>query len=116
MTDKKRIQYKSSSILAKDTFISNDTWETGINNNVLVVGPSGAGKTRSYVKPNIMQANTNMIVSDAKGTLYRETAPLLRANGYEVWHLDFVNMNMTLSELSMTRRTFSAYARSSSGR
>ena len=88
MTDKKRIQYKSSSILAKDTFISNDTWETGINNNVLVVGPSGAGKTRSYVKPNIMQANTNMIVSDAKGTLYRETAPLLRANGYEVWHLE----------------------------
>ncbi|MBQ3299436.1 MAG: type IV secretory system conjugative DNA transfer family protein [Ruminococcus sp.] len=72
MTDKKRIQYKSSSILAKDTFISNDTWETGINNNVLVVGPSGTGKTRSYVKPNIMQAKTNMIVSDAKGTLYRE--------------------------------------------
>ncbi len=105
MTDKKRIQYKSSSILAKDTFISNDTWETGINNNVLVVGPSGAGKTRSYVKPNIMQANTNMIVSDAKGTLYRETAPLLRANGYEVWHLDFVNMkgNVGYNPLSYIR-------------
>ena len=88
-----RKQFRTAGILAEDICISQDTWRTQINNNVLVVGPSGAGKTRSYVKPNILQANTNMIVSDAKGTLYGETAPVLRANGYEVYKLDFANMN-----------------------
>ena len=90
-----RKQFQTSGILAEDICISQDTWRTQINNNVLVVGPSGAGKTRSYVKPNILQANTNMIVSDAKGTLYHETAPVLRANGYEVYKLDFVNMRLS---------------------
>jgi len=87
-----RKQYQSMGILAEDTFISQDTWKTGINNNVLVIGPSGSGKTRSYVKPNIMQAETNMIVSDPKGTLYYEMGDVLRQNGYEVCRLDFVNM------------------------
>lgn len=65
-----RKQFQTSGILAEDICISQDTWRTQINNNVLVVGPSGAGKTRSYVKPNILQANTNMIVSDAKGARF----------------------------------------------
>ena len=100
-----RKQFQTSGILAEDICISQDTWRTQINNNVLVVGPSGAGKTRSYVKPNILQANTNMIVSDAKGTLYHETAPVLRANGYEVYKLDFVNMdgNIGYNPLSYIR-------------
>lgn len=38
--------------LAQNQLISNDTWVTGINNNDLVIGPSGAGKTRNYVKPS----------------------------------------------------------------
>ena len=43
-------------ILAQGQTVSNDTWATGLNNNDLIIGPSGAGKTRGYVLPNILQA------------------------------------------------------------
>lgn len=89
---KNRENYSGESILAKGYSISNDTWKTGINNNVLVVGPSGSGKTRNYVKPNIMQATTSMIISDCKGTLYKEFAPYLRAKGYVVHNIDFTSL------------------------
>lgn len=88
-----RRNYNTSSILAKYYYISNDTWQTGINNNVLVIGPSGAGKTRSYVMPNILQANTSMIVSDCKGILFGELAPLLRKRGFTVKNIDFTSLN-----------------------
>ena len=87
-----RKNYSTESILAESVTISNDTWQTHINNNVLVVGPTGSGKTRNYVKPNIMQANTSMIISDAKGSLYQECADYLKSHGYTVYKLDFVNM------------------------
>lgn len=54
------------------------------NLNVLVVGGSGAGKTRFYAKPNILQCNTSFIVADPKGELLRSTAPLLMEKGYDV--------------------------------
>ena len=54
------------------------------NLNVLVVGGSGAGKTRFYAKPNIFQANTSYIVADPKGEILRSVAPLLLEKGYDV--------------------------------
>ena len=54
------------------------------NLNVLVIGGSGAGKTRFYAKPNIMQCNTSFVIADPKGEMLRATAPLLMENGYEV--------------------------------
>lgn len=54
------------------------------NLNVLVVGGSGAGKTRFYAKPNILQCNTSFVVADPKGELFRAIAPLLIEKGYEV--------------------------------
>lgn len=54
------------------------------NLNVLVVGGSGSGKTRFYVKPNIMQCNTSFIIADPKGELLRSTAPMLMEKGYDV--------------------------------
>ena len=54
------------------------------NLNVLVVGGSGAGKTRFYAKPNILQCNSSFVVADPKGELMRATAPLLIEKGYEV--------------------------------
>ena len=54
------------------------------NLNVLVIGGSGAGKTRFYAKPNIMQCNTSFIVADPKGEMLRAVAPLLMENGYDV--------------------------------
>lgn len=62
------------------------------NLNVLVCGGSGAGKTRFYCKPNIMQANTSFIVLDPKGEIIRDTGGLLEKKGYEVRVLDLINM------------------------
>ena len=76
-------------ILAQGQLISNSTRTTGINNNDLIIGPSGAGKTRGYVKPNIMQCNESMVIADTKGSLKEELGPLLRRRGYQVFSLDF---------------------------
>ena len=62
---------KTQRILAKNILVSNDTWTTGVNNNDLLVGPSGAGKTRGYVIPNLLHAQDSLIVADTKGNLRR---------------------------------------------
>ncbi len=62
------------------------------NLNVLVIGGSGAGKTRFYVKPNLMQANTSYIILDPKGELAGSVSGLLLDKGYEVRFLDLINM------------------------
>ena len=63
------------------------------NVNVLVVGGSGAGKTFSYCKPNVLQANSSYVVLDPKGEIVRDTGHLLEAEGYEVRVLDLINMD-----------------------
>ena len=62
------------------------------NLNVLVCGGSGAGKTRFYCKPNIMQCNTSFVVLDPKGEIVRDLGYLLKQQGYEVKVLDLINM------------------------
>ena len=62
------------------------------NLNTVVVGGSGAGKTRFYAKPNLYQANTSFTVLDPKGELLRSTGHLLRQKGYAVRVLDLLNM------------------------
>lgn len=83
---------KTYRILAKNQMMSNDTWTTGLNNNDLIIGPSGAGKTRNYVKPNIMQCNESMIIADTKGSLIKEVGPLLEKNGYKIIHINYKNL------------------------
>ena len=63
------------------------------NVNVLVVGGSGAGKTFSYCKPNVLQANTSYVILDPKGEILRDTGYLLEDEGYEIKVLDLINMN-----------------------
>ena len=65
------------------------------NLNVLVVGGSGAGKTRVYAKPNIMQANTSFVALDPKGELLRDTGKLLESKGYEIRVLDLINPGLS---------------------
>lgn len=62
------------------------------NLNTIVVGGSGAGKTRFYAKPNLCQANTSFVVLDPKGELVRDTGYLLEQKGYQVRVLDLLNM------------------------
>lgn len=63
------------------------------NLNTMVVGGSGAGKTRAYAKPNLCQANTSFVILDPKGELLRDTGYLLEQNGYEVRMLDLLDMS-----------------------
>lgn len=79
-------------ILAKGKLMSNDTWVTGLNNNDLIIGPSGAGKTRGYVKPNVLQCNESMIIADTKGDLIGELGPVLREKGYRLLHVNFKDL------------------------
>lgn len=82
----------SDRILAAGIHVDNDTWLTGRNNNDLIIGPSGTGKTTSYVLPNILNATESMVVVDTKGNLYRKTADRLRHKGYNVLLLDFTDL------------------------
>ncbi|WP_058486830.1 VirD4-like conjugal transfer protein, CD1115 family [Defluviitalea phaphyphila] len=69
-----------------------DTRQTFRNNNVLVVGGSGSGKTRFYVKPNIMQMHSSYVITDPKGSLLKECGKMLVENGYKVKVFDLINM------------------------
>lgn len=62
------------------------------NLNTLVCGGSGAGKTRFYCKPNLMQANTSFVILDPKGEIVRDVGKLLDAKGYEIKVLDLISM------------------------
>lgn len=62
------------------------------NLNVVVIGGSGSGKTRFYVKVNIMNANTSFVCLDPKGELLRDTGHLMKERGYEIKVLDLINM------------------------
>ncbi len=62
------------------------------NLNTLIIGGSGAGKTRFYAKPNIMQCNTSYVVLDPKGEIIRDVGNLLIKEGYDVKVLDLINM------------------------
>ena len=86
---------KTHRILARNTFVSNDTWTTGLNNNDLLVGPSGAGKTRGYVIPNLLHAEESLIVADTKGNLRGLYGKYLEERGYTVMHLDFTDVANT---------------------
>ena len=78
-------------ILAKDQYYSLDCYETQLNNNVLVMGAAGTGKTRSVVSPNILQATGSYVISDPKGNLYKKYHDYLEQKGYVVKKLDFTH-------------------------
>lgn len=83
---------EENKILTQNVSIGYNVKEHRRNLNTLVVGGSGAGKTRFYAKPNVMQANTSFVILDPKGEILRDTGTLLKANGYEVRVLDLINM------------------------
>jgi len=78
-------------ILTQNTRIGLDGRKHRRNLNVLVCGGSGAGKTRFYAKPNIMQSNTSFVVLDPKGEILRDTGYMLQKQGYEIRVLDLIN-------------------------
>ena len=66
------------------------------NKNVLVIGGSGSGKTRFYVKPNLMQMHSSYVVTDPKGTIVLECGKMLEENGYEIKILNTINFKKSM--------------------
>lgn len=69
---------------------------TETNNNVLVIGGPGTGKTRYFVKPNLMQLNANYFITDPKGTLIHDMGWVLEDAGYEIRTFDTINFDRSL--------------------
>ncbi len=83
---------EKNKILTQNVYLGLNSKKHKRNLNVLVCGGSGAGKTRFYCKPNILQANTSFICLDPKGELLRDTANLLKEKGYTIKVLNLINM------------------------
>ncbi len=78
-------------ILTDDVHITMDTRQTFLNNNILVVGGSGSGKTRYLVKPNLMQCGSSYVITDPKGELLKSVAYMLKQNGYVIKVLNLID-------------------------
>ena len=85
---KKQIINTRNRILSQNMRYSLDTKLTNLNNNMMVIGGSGSGKTFRYVKPNILQMSSSFIITDPKGDIFVDCAPFLERMGYEVKMLD----------------------------
>ncbi|WP_295166959.1 VirD4-like conjugal transfer protein, CD1115 family [Ruminococcus sp.] len=79
-------------ILTNDVKMSLNTRQTRKNLNVMVIGGSGSGKSRFYVKPNLMQANTSYVCTDPKGELLRSTGKMLEHYGYKIKVFNLIDM------------------------
>lgn len=82
---------KADRILTKNVRMGLDTYKHQRNLNTLVIGGSGAGKTRFYAKPNVMQCNTSFVATDPKGELLSSVGNLLIEQGYIIKVLDLIN-------------------------
>ena len=91
-----RSAYQGEYLLTAQQSVNTDSWQTGLNNNVLVLGCSGGGKTRHHLLPNLLQAQGSYIVLDGKGTLFNQVGPYLKRRGYRVDRLDFTTMDGTV--------------------
>lgn len=78
-------------IVAEGITLDNNTFNTGLNNNDIIIGTSGCGKTMGYVIPNILHTTDSFICADTKGNIYNRTKASLEKRGYRVELLDFKN-------------------------
>lgn len=96
----------TDNIMFDNTYgISMNTRKTLRNLHMLVIGGSGAGKTRFFVKPNILQMNSSYIVTDPSGELFRDMGQMLKDNNYDVrvFNTFDPNMSMQYNPLSYIR-------------
>ena len=93
-------------VLAANRYASDDDIRSGLNNNDLIIGCSGSGKTGGYVIPNIRRHHGSMIITDTKKQLYRMLKRDLTSAGYKVYLLDFTDpeQSMGYNPLDYIRR------------
>lgn len=86
-------KYLDNKLLSQNVRIGLNGKKHRRNLNTIIIGGSGAGKTRFYGKPNIMQCNTSFVVLDPKGEILRDTGNLLEKEGYVIKIVDLINMD-----------------------
>ena len=86
---------KQNKILTRHVRLGLDTHKHRRSLNVLVIGGSGAAKTRGYVKPNILEASTNYVITDPKMEVLTDTGGYLKKKGYDVRVLNLVNLEQS---------------------
>ena len=92
--------FKQNVILTRTEFLTMESRPKDLkyarNKNVLVIGGSGSGKTRFFIKPNLLQMHSSYVVTDPKGELLSSCGPALRRNGYQVRVFNTVNMKKSM--------------------
>lgn len=83
-------------ILSKNIQISMDTRKTFLNNNICAIGGSGSGKTRFFIKPNILQMSCNYVVTDPKLSLLPEVGNAFLQNGYDIKVIDLIHIENSM--------------------
>ncbi len=78
-------------IISKDIYLSLDWKRTFLNCNMLIIGASGAGKTRYFASPNILQYNSNFVITDPSGEIFRDYGKALEDHGYKVKTFNIVD-------------------------
>ncbi len=90
MSELRKSKY-GAMILPDGKYYSLNDMETRLNNNVLVVGTTGAAKTRTVITPNLLECVGSYVVTDPKGNLYRQWGGYMKAHGYRVVRLSFIH-------------------------
>lgn len=85
-----------SMILPDGKYYSLDDYKTRLNNNVLVVGTTGAAKTRTVITPNLLECVGSYVVTDPKGNLYRQWGDYMKRHGYRVVRLSFIHPELSV--------------------
>lgn len=83
---------KNNMIMSQNVYLSMDGRKTMRNNNILVIGGAGSGKSRFIVKPNVLQANASFVVTDPSGELLDATGKFLADKGYDIKVFNLVQM------------------------
>lgn len=89
-------EYSSNKIFSQNVRMGLDGKKHRRNLNTIVIGGSGAGKTRFYAKPNILQCNTSFVVLDPKGEIIRSVGHLLEAKDYVIKVIDLIDMSKSI--------------------
>ena len=87
---------ENNMILTKTENMSINTRQTMRNNNILVIGGSGSGKTRFFVKPNLLQLHSSYVVTDPKGTILAEVGKVFAENGYKIKTFNTVDFSKSM--------------------
>ncbi len=90
MSELRKSKY-GAMILPDGKYYSLNDMETRLNNNVLVVGTTGAAKTRTVITPNLLECVGSYVVTDPKGNLYRQWGGYMKDHGYRVVRLSFIH-------------------------